>query len=256
MSLRLSSSRWRLIAASVVITLIVATPVIWHRARATENPMSSPLAQPPWIENLPPPPTSSSHTPYAPAAEVLNKASNNLGAAPEKTLKPSARLATPTPTPTSRTIRVGLSTQGAPIQFWSQYAMTITDVAQPGRRLNVGPRHIVTVANDLPAQIVEQGRRWNGSIQIETSGRIYRAWQVVRITPAGVPTRLSTSGANPRWERAYRGSFEIAPQSFSFEPATHLGRLRLVNIVSLEEYLKGVVPWEMTYSAPLEALKA
>jgi stage II sporulation protein D len=47
--------------------------------------------------------------------------------------------------------------------------------------------------------------------------------------------------------RAYRGRFEVAVQK---------GFLRVVNHVGLEAYLQGVVPGEMPYSWPLEALKA
>lgn len=48
--------------------------------------------------------------------------------------------------------------------------------------------------------------------------------------------------------RPYRGSFEVS--------LDEMGRLKLVNKVALEDYLYGVLPAEMSASAPLEALKA
>jgi stage II sporulation protein D len=47
--------------------------------------------------------------------------------------------------------------------------------------------------------------------------------------------------------RAYRGKLELVPQG---------DFLRVVNIVSLENYLQGVVPGEVPFSWPAEALKA
>ena len=165
----------------------------------------------------------------------------------KKPLKPAA---------TSRFIRVGLAAKGAPIALWSQYAMTITDTLQPGRRLTIKPRDTVTFSAGAYTQVTVPGARWQGPLKIRTAAGVSTAWQAARVWGVGAPTHIATNGANPRWERAYRGGFEIAPQTFSFEPAKHRGALRLINIVPLEEYLKGVVPWEMNPSAPLEALKA
>lgn len=47
--------------------------------------------------------------------------------------------------------------------------------------------------------------------------------------------------------RPYRGTIEVR---------RHAGRLRVINHVGLEDYLRGVVPSEMPASWPLEALKA
>ena len=47
--------------------------------------------------------------------------------------------------------------------------------------------------------------------------------------------------------RLYRGKLELVPQG---------GFLRVVNVLSLESYLQGVVAGEMPYSWPAEALKA
>jgi SpoIID/LytB domain protein len=158
--------------------------------------------------------------------------------------------------PTVRWVRVGLSTKGAPISLWSQSAMTIRDANQPERKLAVKPNEQVTFSFGTNTSISAAGRSFTGPITIRTDAGDFGAWQVPRVITSGSPTRISTNGESPRYQRPYRGHFEIAPLTYTFEPATHKGKLRLVNIVPLEEYLKGVVPWEMNGSAPLEALKA
>jgi peptidoglycan hydrolase-like amidase len=155
-----------------------------------------------------------------------------------------------------RYVRAGLSTKGAPIQLMAKGAMTISDVAQPNRRLSVKPGEIATFTFGANARVAAGGREYSGPITIRTDGGNYPAWQMPRVWTSGNATRVSSDGKTPRWQRAYRGHFEIAPLAYSFEPATHKGALRLVNLVPLEEYLKGVVPWEMNAAAPLEALKA
>jgi len=60
----------------------------------------------------------------------------------------------------------------------------------------------------------------------------------------GSPTRLA---APSQFTRNYEGSFELSVSS---------GRLGIVNIINIENYVAGVVPFEMSDSWPLEALKA
>ncbi len=155
-----------------------------------------------------------------------------------------------------RTIRAGLSTQGSSIQLMAQGAMTITDSSQPSRRLAVKAGEIATFTYGVTTSIPARGGTLSGPITIRTDGGTYPGWRVVRVWANGNRTRVSSDGKSPRWARPYRGHFEIAPQTYSFEPAKHKSPLRVVNIVPLEEYLKGVVPWEMNRNAPLEALKA
>ncbi len=176
-------------------------------------------------------------------------------------IKPAAaQVPQPTPKPVRATqvryVRVGLSTKGAPIQLMATGAMTISDVSQPNRRLPVKAGEIATFTFGANARVVAPGREYSGPITIATAGGSFPAWQMPRVWTSGDTTRVSSDGQTPRWQRAYRGHFEIAPLSYSFEPATHKGALRLVNLVPLEDYLKGVVPWEMNKEAPLEALKA
>jgi SpoIID/LytB domain protein len=160
------------------------------------------------------------------------------------------------PKPTSRIIRAGLSTKGEPVVLWSRTVMSITDGEQPGRRLLVNANDNVTFTLGPVVTTTAGTQRWSGPISIRTGNGTYAGWRLAKVYVAGGPTHVSTNGEAARYQRAYRGSFEIAPQGFSFEPATHKSNLRVVNVLPLDEYLKGVVPWEMNPSAPLEALKA
>jgi peptidoglycan hydrolase-like amidase len=156
----------------------------------------------------------------------------------------------------SRNIRVGLVTKGGPIALLSTGTMLISDGEQVGRRMTVPPGQTATVTFGLLQKLNARGVLYEGPIEIRTAAGRFAAWRLPRLWVSGGVTRISSDGGNPRWARGYRGSFELAPQDYSFEPAKHKSPLRLVNILPLEEYLKGVVPWEMHPSAPLEALKA
>jgi SpoIID/LytB domain protein len=187
---------------------------------------------------------------------VISYSSSLPNANPDGSTFPINSVEAATEKPTVRWVRVGLSTKGAPIILWSESAMTIRDAAQPARELAVKAGEQVTFFAGSSTTVAARGHTFAGTITIRTDAGDFGAWQVPRIATFGSPTRVSTNGESPRYQRAYRGHFEIAPLTSSFEPATHKGKLRLVNIVPLEEYLKGVVPWEMSGSAPLEALKA
>jgi SpoIID/LytB domain protein len=173
-------------------------------------------------------------------------------------LQPTAKLvalAAPLPARTSRTMRVGLTTMGGPIVLVSSSPMSITDSGQGGRRIVV-PAGQNVLFNIGALQIVQaHGLTFSGNISVQTGGLSYVGWKVPRVQSSGI-TRMATEGSNPIGRRGYHGSFEIAPQTFSFEPSMHKSPLRVVNILTLEQYLDGVVPWEMDKSAPMEALKA
>ena len=172
-------------------------------------------------------------------------------------LQPTAKLialAAP-PARTSRMMRVGLTTMGGPIVLVSSSPMVITDSGQGGRRIVV-PAGQNVLFNIGAVQIVQaRGLTFSGNISVQTGGLSYVGWKTPRVQSSGI-TRMATEGSNPIGRRGYHGDFEIAPQTFSFEPSMHKSPLRVVNILTLEQYLDGVVPWEMDKSAPMEALKA
>jgi stage II sporulation protein D len=154
---------------------------------------------------------------------------------------------------------VGISTGKATLQLWSESKLLITDATQPQRKMVVAAQRKVLFTKDAaPQQITAHGTVLCGQVSITVDGHQYAAWQIVNVRPLDWRQfiRVSSNGDNAQWSRPYRGTFEITPQTYSFEPSHHLNPLRVVNIVDLEDYLKGVVPWEMTPTAPLEALKA
>lgn len=169
-------------------------------------------------------------------------------------LPPELQKASPQPLPTlpepaEKTIRVGLSAKGAAFAVWSKQPLLITDAGQPGHTLSVKAEDKVSFASGAVARIAvpgQTGQFWSGPLQIRTSSGASGAWQralVQRVGSGDDFVLFASDGANPRWGRPYRGALEIAPN-------------RAVNVVALEDYLKGVVPWEMSPSAPTEALKA
>ena len=167
------------------------------------------------------------------------------------------------PVAQDKTVRVGLSTGGSSVQLWSRQQLVIRDIAQPGLALLVKPEERISIVKVSTSQKPIVGKPksfYKGPLQIRTAEGTSGAWQTVLVYPAAPVKdefiRLTSDGAHPKWGRPYRGHIEIAPQQKPFDAAKYKGALRAVNIVEIEEYLKGVVPWEMNPSAPLEALKA
>ena len=157
--------------------------------------------------------------------------------------------------PQGRILRIGLTTLGGPIVMVADESMTITDSAQNGRRIVIPAGTNVLFNLGAPATVQAHGTTFSGNISVQTGDLSYAGWQVPQVQSSGI-ARIATDGADPRGRRGYRGNFEIAPQSYSFEPSMHKSPLRVVNILTLDQYLKGVVPWEMDKTAPMEALKA
>lgn len=68
----------------------------------------------------------------------------------------------------------------------------------------------------------------------------------IRLTPSGVTIKLLGANSNGQSRVTYRGFFRLLIRN---------GRLRVVNFVPVESYLRGVVPREMPASWHVEALK-
>ncbi|MBS3946965.1 MAG: SpoIID/LytB domain-containing protein [Dethiobacter sp.] len=82
-------------------------------------------------------------------------------------------------------------------------------------------------------------------IGLITDGRFPDGRSLLLLTPLGSrPTRIAAPG---QFTRNYDGAFELSVSN---------SRLAVVNILDLERYVLGVVPFEMSDSWPLEALKA
>ncbi len=72
------------------------------------------------------------------------------------------------------------------------------------------------------------------------------ATAALAIMPVDSGTAKSITGTN--WNYKYYGGFEVT--------ALKSGKMQVINVVNIEDYVKGVVPVEMSASWPLEALKA
>lgn len=157
--------------------------------------------------------------------------------------------------PNDRIIRVGLSTGQGPVQFYCTGQMGLTDPTQPERRLVIPSGQVVKITVGGAGTLKAGEKTYTGPLLVQSGESNWAAWAGVALYVTAPPARMTSNGANPRWGRPYRGHFEVWPQR-SPEPGHREGDLTVVNLVPLEEYLKGVVPWEMSPSAPLEALKA
>ena len=161
----------------------------------------------------------------------------------------------PPPIPAAQTIRVGLSTAGKPISIYAPTGLFLRDAAQPGRALRVAAGETAQFSLVAPTEVTIAGRKFRGSVGLSVAGRTSRGWSNVRILVLGDgPARVTSNGEGARYGRSYRGGFEIFPQQLPNDQRQ--GPLALVNVLAMEDYLKGVVPWEMDATSPPESLKA
>jgi len=155
----------------------------------------------------------------------------------------------------SRIIRVGLSTAGGPIALHAAGPVNLTDPTQPEHKWDVKDGDWITFTFGPVAEEREGHHRWSGPITVTCADKVSAGWGSVSVMVTQQPARISSNGTDPHWGRPYRGQFEISPQRAP-DPNHRKGDLALINVVPLEEYLCGVVPWEMSAAAPIEALKA
>lgn len=191
---------------------------------------------------------------------------------PQTAAKPPVAVIPAPPEVKGKIIRVGLSTKGDAIQLWSRQPLIIRDAAQPTLALLVPAKSKISIRKSAPAKKPISGKAnafYSGALQVSTPAGISSAWQSALIYTVpdannsnaddNAPDkfiRLTSNGDNSQWGRPYRGLMEISPLNKPLDTVHYQGALRVVNVVEMEEYLKGVVPWEMTPTAPLEALKA
>ena len=86
-------------------------------------------------------------------------------------------------------------------------------------------------------------------MQLRSSrGKRLGTYSALRVTGRGGMVTLRGRAANGRVNGAYRGAIDFTPGAFS--------GVNAINALSLDTYLRGVVPDESPPSWPLEALKA
>ena len=165
-------------------------------------------------------------------------------------------LPAPPAVPDNERVRVGLSTERGPLAIWSKDGLILRDLRQGARALRSAPGETVRFDLGAPVNARSGALAFRGTISLDIAGRKSTAWQYVSVAvPGSEPARVTSNGKDARYGRPYRGGFEIFPQQLA-EPGHRENALSLVNVLGMEDYLKGVVPWEMEPSAPLEALKA
>ncbi len=180
-------------------------------------------------------------------------------AAPQPSIATVARqtpLPAPPAIPDNQRVRVGLSTEKGALAIWSANGLILRDLRQPARALRSGPNEIVKFDLGAPVNARSGALTFRGTISLDIAGRKSTAWQYISVSvPGEQQARVTSNNKSARYGRPYRGGFEVFPQQLG-EPDHRQNELSLVNVVNMEDYLKGVVPWEMDPTAPLEALKA
>jgi SpoIID/LytB domain protein len=168
----------------------------------------------------------------------------------------------PTPIPVlkprflgQKVIRVGLSTAGGDVAVYTPDGGTIFDLDQPGLTLTLPAGARFEFSKGIVRTAKRGTKVFRGPVSVSMSGVRNDGWQRAYIAVDGDSARVTTNGNSPRYGRPYRGDLEVFPQKLG-EPVKRKGPLALVNVVPIEAYLKGVVPWEMSPGAPIEALKA
>lgn len=142
---------------------------------------------------------------------------------------------------TEPTIRV-LLMEGAPILQVDAVddAIIRSAVVSDGTAVvSDGTIHFTNVGGIVAAHHVEDGALLGRGTALRLIPASYEG--VYKISNA-------STGETPRQNPDYTGVLEIRPASD--------GTLRAINILPVEEYLRGVVPFEIGISAPLEAMKA
>ncbi|MEB3297886.1 MAG: SpoIID/LytB domain-containing protein [Candidatus Sericytochromatia bacterium] len=138
----------------------------------------------------------------------------------------ASRPALADPNPWQRSVRVGVQDGVESVVFSAATEARLED-ADGRLLLMLRPRESWTAS------------RLGKSLRLSGEGQDLRVEGPVRVLPSGTPPTLVYCGR--KW---YRGILEIRPG------------LVAINELPLEDYLYGVVPYEMPASWPLEALKA
>ena len=197
--------------------------------------------------------------PSAPSQNGTGTLGGPRGSVATPTVHPAKPAPTSAPTPVPaplNAIRVGISTKGGPLQLWLPGGAVLRDLEQPARVETVAANTSVFLSAGATKAEKVGAQTFRGPISVQSDSKTLRGWNKIQIAPIGLTfPRATSNGASPRYGRPYRGSFEVFLQR-SPEPNHRKGALALINVVGLEDYLKGVVPWEMSPSAPGEALKA
>jgi stage II sporulation protein D len=131
-----------------------------------------------------------------------------------------------------------------------------TTIGRAGRKevrvLLAEGRRAVTISSNLPYRAVDASgavyKLPNGPLTLRPDLLVPSEAGPGKVSAAApLVVRPAKKGLLALDGRLYRGKLELVAQG---------GLLRVVNVVSLEQYLQGVVPGEVPYSWPAEALKA
>lgn len=186
-------------------------------------------------------------------------------AAPSSTPDPGEELTTPSPTPTAdqlppdtpvqlidtpittkaSVIRVGIMIDTGSMQN-SVKTATLTNLSGGGFEFgSMSDRHFVSAGVSTAENTISVSFDGSAFTVTDTAGgNVYTSTGTFAIHPTG--GRVITSVGN----YSYYGDFEIRQAAYT------TGNVAVINYVSVEDYVKGVLPYEFGNYWPTEALKA
>jgi len=135
-------------------------------------------------------------------------------------------------------LKIGLFQIGQPTSFEISTSNKNIEIFDPREKRAVycGPANIILIQNS------------ENSLMTSIDGKnVYVGKNPLVLSPIGKPPNYLHVKSGKTWGKAYRGSLAITAWK---------SRLFAVNLVSIEEYLRSVVPSEIGGNAPEEALKS
>ncbi|MBQ3643484.1 MAG: SpoIID/LytB domain-containing protein [Candidatus Riflebacteria bacterium] len=139
---------------------------------------------------------------------------------------------------TPRNIRIGLELAGTPDQSYITTSNGIIDIFDIGKKK--------TIFSGKASRLSIHAKK-AGSILLTVNEQSFTASSSVRITNKSPRKETITLTPPPKKAKTYRGSLEVRCSGY---------RLYWVNIVDMEDYLKSVVPSEISTRAPKAAVEA
>ena len=139
---------------------------------------------------------------------------------------------------TPRKIRIGLDLAGTPDISYVTSSNNILEIYDVTKKQ--------TLFNGKASKLSIKAKR-AGSLSLTVNEHTYTASGSVRISNKNPRTETLTLTPPPKKARTYRGNLEVKCSGF---------KLYWVNIVDIEDYLKSVVPSEISTRAPKAAVEA
>ncbi len=139
---------------------------------------------------------------------------------------------------TPRTIRIGLDLVGKPEQAFITTSNGLIEIYDIGKKK--------VLFNGKASKLTVTAKSY-GAILLEVNQQSFKASDSVRISCKNPRTETITLTPPPKNSKTYRGNLEVS---------CHNHKLYWISVVDIEDYLKSVVPSEISNRAPIAAIEA